>query len=293
MNNTILVAGATGNLGQRICRELIKRGAHVRVLVRAGSKKETIVSFEKMGAGIFEADWANEPELISACAGVSCVVSAMAGLHDVVVDAQLKLLNAAVSAGVPRFIPSDFCSDFTSIPEGENRNFDLRKEFQQRLDSSAIKATSVFNGAFADILRYNTPLFNVKDKTIAYYYGKADWEIDFTTMDNTAAFTAAAAMDDSAPRFLKIAGFRVSPNKLVGLSEKLKGEKFQLVDMGSMDGFSSYNKIQRAAHPEGENELYPMWQQAQYLYCMFLVHHTTLDNDRYSGISWSPVEENI
>ena len=293
MENIILVAGATGNLGQRICRELIKKNTQVRALVRAGSKKETVSALETMGVDIFEVDWANGQELIGACTGVSCVVSALAGLHDIVVDAQLKLLNAAVTAGVPRFIPSDFCTDFTLIPHGENRNFDLRKEFQQLIDKAPIKATSIFNGAFADILRYNIPLFNVKDKTIAYYDNKTDWEIDFTTMDNTAAYTAAAAMDNTAPRFLAIASFRVSPNQLVALSEKLKGEKFKLVDMGSMEEFSAYNKMQRAAHPEGENELYPRWQQAQYLYSMFAAHHAKLDNNRYAGITWSPVEENI
>jgi hypothetical protein len=135
----------------------------------------------------------------------------LAGLHEVIVKTQTSLLNAAVTAGVPRFIPSDFSTDFTTMPAGENRNFDLRKEFHSILDQSPIQATSIFNGAFADILRYNTPLFNVPQKIIAYYEGKEDWKIDFTTMDDTAAFTAMAAIDESAPRSLRMASFRVSP----------------------------------------------------------------------------------
>jgi NAD(P)-dependent dehydrogenase (short-subunit alcohol dehydrogenase family) len=293
MENLILVAGATGNLGQRICRELIKINVPVRAIVREGSNKEKIDALEKIGVDVFKVDMSSEQELIGACSGVSCVVSAIAGLHDVIVKMQTKILNAAVAAGVPRFIPSDFSSDFTTMPAGENRNFDLRKEFHAILDESPIRATSIFNGAFADILRYNTPLFNVQQKTIAYYDGKSDWKIDFTTMDDTAAFTALAAMDESAPRSLKIASFSVSPDDLAGLSEQHKGSKFQLVNMGSMEQFSAYNKIQRAAHPEGENELYSKWQQAQYLYSMFLVPHTDLDNKRYKSLKWSPVEANI
>ena len=42
--------------------------------------------------------------------------------------------RAAVDAGVPRFIPSDFAIDFTKIPEGGNRNLDLRREFHRRLE---------------------------------------------------------------------------------------------------------------------------------------------------------------
>ncbi|WP_461452467.1 NmrA family NAD(P)-binding protein [Mucilaginibacter sp.] len=293
MENLILVAGATGNLGQKICRELIKRKAQVRAIVREGSKQEKVDTLEKMGVKIFKVDLDYEQQLINSCKGVSCIVSAVAGLHSVIVDAQTKLLNAAIAAGVPRFIPSDFSSNFTMIPVGENRNFDLRKEFYQNLDQSTIKATSIFNGAFADILRYNTPLFNVQQKTVAYYDDKADWKVDFTTMDDTAAFTAMVALDHTAPRHLHIASFSVSPNDLVSLSEQYKGSKFQLVHMGTMEGFSAYNKTQRAAQPEGENELYPKWQQAQYLYSMFLVHHSHLDNNRYTGLSWSPVEANI
>ena len=293
MEKLILVAGATGNLGQRICRELIKRKISVRAIVREGSPQQKIDALEKMGVDVFRVDLSNEQELIGACSHVSCVVSALAGLREAILETQTKLLNAAVAAGVPRFIPSDFSSDFTLMPAGENRNFDLRKEFHQILDKSQIRATSIFNGAFSDILRYNTPLFNVKEHTVAYYDDKADWKIDFTTMDDTAAFTAMAALDENAPRYLRIASFSVSPNDLVTLSEQRKESKFQLINMGSMEVFSAYNKIQRAANPEGENELYPKWQQSQYLYSMFIVQHPELNNDRYEGLGWSPVEANI
>jgi NAD(P)-dependent dehydrogenase (short-subunit alcohol dehydrogenase family) len=293
MNKLILVAGATGNLGQKICRELIKRNVAVRAIVRTGSDEKKIKALEDSGVDVFKVDLTNEQELISVCTGVSCIVSALAGLYDVIVKTQTTLLNAAVKAGVPRFIPSDFSTDFTQMPAGENRNFDLRKEFHTILDKSTIKATSIFNGAFADVLRYNIPLFNVQQKTIAYYEGKADWKIDFTTMNDTAAFTAMAATDDDAPRSLRIASFRVSPNDLVKFSEQYKGSRFELINMGSMIDFSAYNKAQRAANPEGEKELYAKWQQSQYLYSMFLVHHEALDNDRYESLSWSPLEVNI
>ena len=293
MQKLILVAGATGNLGRKICRELINKNIPVRAIVREESEQDKIDSLEKMGVDVFQLNFSNEQELIGACAGVSCVISVLAGLQEVIVDTQTKLLNAAVAAGVPRFIPSDFSTDFTLMPTGENRNFDLRKEFHEKLDKSPIQATSIFNGAFADILRYNTPVFNVPQKTVAYYGDKADWKIDFTTMDDTAAFTAEVAIDENTPRYLRIASFQVSPNDLVNLSEQEKGSKFKLVDMGSMEGFSAYNKMQRAAHPEGEDELYPKWQQSQYVYSMFAAHHMRLDNDRYKGLSWSPVEANI
>ena len=293
MEKIILVAGATGNLGRKICAELTRLNCRIRALVREESDKKKINTLEQLGVEIFKVRPDHPAELLNACKGVSCVVSALAGLHEVIVTVQSQILKAAILAGVPRYIPSDFSTDFTGMPTGENRNFDLRKEFEALLNKSDIRATSIFNGAFAEVLRYNIPLFDAKQKTIAYLEQKEDWAIDFTTMDDTAAFTARVALDDTAPRYLRIASFRVSPNELVELSVQHKESKFKLISMGSMEGFSAYNKAQRAKYPAGENELYPNWQQSQYLYSMFLVHHNKLDNDRYEGLKWSAVEANI
>lgn len=293
MKKTILVAGATGDLGGRIVKALLKQGADVRALVRNGSDTKKIDDLKKIGVTVFQVDMSNVSEIANACKGVSCVVSALAGLKDVIVDTQLNVLNGAIEAGVPRFIPSDFATDFTKIPKGENRNYDLRKEFKEHLDKSNVKATSIFNGAFADIMRYNTPLFDTKNKSIAFFEGKKDWKVDFTTMDETAMFTAMASLDDDAPRDLRIASFSVSPLDLEQLSEQYKDGKYELVDKGSLEDFSANLKAWRAADPDGETNLYPKWQQAQYLHSMFFAHHTSLDNDRYPNLKWTSVEEYI
>ena len=288
MKQTILVAGGTGNLGRRIVKAAIARGAEVRAIVRNGSEPEKIENLTELGAEVITVDMSDVEQLKKACQGASCVVSALSGLHETIVDSQIKLLDAAIAAGVPRFIPSDFSSDFTKLPAGENRNFDLRKEFHQYLDKSPIAATSILNGAFADeILSYNTPLYNVKDYSIGYWGDNPDWKIDFTTMDNTADYTAAAALDSTTPKILRIASFQISPNELVSVGKEVKNREFKLVPMGSLEDFSASNKKERAAHPEGEKEVFPGWQNKQYLYSMFSVQNTPLDNDRYPDVRWT------
>jgi NmrA-like family len=287
MKPTILVAGGTGNLGERIIKALIKRGAEVRAIVRNGSKPEKIAKLSELGAKVITVDMSDVGQLKQACQGTSCVVSALAGLHDVIVDSQIKLLDAAIAVGIPRFIPSDYSADFTKLPAGDNRNFDLRKEFHQYLDKLPIAATSILNGAFADILSYNTPLYDVKNYSVGYWGDKSDWKIDFTTMDNTADYTAAAALDASTPRILRIASFQISPNELVAVGAEVKKKEFKLIPMGSMADFSASNKQERSANPEGEKELYPSWQAKQYLHSMFSVQNIPLDNDRYPDIQWT------
>lgn len=293
MKKTILVAGATGSLGEKICSELLKLDVNVKAIVRPQSDPEKIKKLHDLGVETVTVHFDDQKALEDACRNVSCVVSALAGLEETIVDAQTKLLDAAVNAGVPRFIPSDFCIDYTDLPEGANRNFDLRKKFTAVAQQRKIKLTSVFNGAFSYVLQYGLPLFNTKEKKISYYEGKQDWKIDFTSIENTSAFTAKAATDDEAPRYLHIAGFRVSADDLVQISEKISGKPFELKNEGNLEDFKHFIQKMREGNPEGEHELYPAWQQMQYLYCMFAAQHEKLDSDRYSGINWQTAEDVI
>ena len=274
MNKVILVAGATGNLGNRISRELIKRGAEVRAIVRTSTDREKIETLQKLGVNVVEVDFNDIDAIAKASIGVHCVVSALAGLGSVIIDLQKRILDGAIKAGVPRFIPSDFSSDYNSLVEGENRNFDLRREFKKYIDTKAIQATSIFNGCFADILMYNTPILNLKEKSIGYWGDKANWKLDFTTMDDTASFTAEVALDETAPRNLQIASFQISPNMIFEDVKKASGQEFKIHQMSSIEDFASFIKKQRADNPAGENELYAKFQQGQYMYSMFTTQNT-------------------
>ena len=290
MNSPILVAGGTGNLGGRIIAALLKHGATVLAVVRAETDPAKVDELVRHGVDVRRVDMTDLAALVQACEGVGCVVSALAGLHDVVVDGQAVLLAAAVAAGVPRFIPSDFCSDYTQQPAGANRNFDLRREFQQLLDQAPIQATSVLNGAFAELLTYNIPLLDFKQHQVGYWED-ADWHIDFTTMDDTAAFTAAAALDPAAPRYLRIASFQHSPTELAAAAEAAGKGPFNLVRLGSRADLATAIQHARAANPAGEQQLYADWQQMQYMLSMFSVQNIPLDNQRYPALAWTSVSE--
>ncbi len=291
MQQSVLVAGGSGNLGERIIKALLERGAEVRAVVRHGSDPEKLKKLETAGVQIFMADMLNTAEITNACTGVSCVVSALQGLRDVIVDTQKVLLDSAIAAGVLRFIPSDYSLDFTRLKAGENRNFDLRREFHQYLHTTSIAATSIFNGAFADILTYNIPVLNAKKKTVGYWGDTPDWKLDFTTMDETAAFTAAAALDAATPPRLCIASFQASPGEFSSIAGEITKSAFNLIHMGSVDQLAEYNQRERFAHPEGETQLNPAWQSGQYLHDMFSVQHETLDNRRYPDLKWTSAAE--
>jgi len=286
----IVVAGGTGNLGGRISRALARRGATAVALMRAGSEDKHRKPLEDAGVQVVAVDMTSVADIRKVCEGAACVVSALQGLRDVVVDTQSRLLEASVAAGIRRFIPSDFATDFRTLPPGENRNYDLRREFHHRLEEVSIAPTSIFNGVFAEVLMQKVPYLDFDEKRVGYWENP-DWQLDFTTMDDAAAFTAAAALDPATPRALRIKSFSVTPRELAQFTDAVMKTPFKLVRLGSLDDLSKRNKRERAAHPEGEREVYPAWQQAQYEHSMFSRHHEAVDNDRYSGLKWTSLAE--
>lgn len=291
MEKIILVAGATGNLGLRIVKALVNKDAEIRVVVRSNSAIEKIKELENLGAKIYKVSSWNLEELKTSCVGVSCVVSALAGLREVVIDAQKVLLDAAIATGVPRFIPSDYSLDFTKFSYGENRNLDLRREFHEYLDKTSITATSIFNGAFTELLINEMPMILFKQKMILYW-GNKDHKLGFTTMDNTAEFTAKVALDSNTPRYLRIAGDLISPREVKVIVSELTAQKFRLFRPGGQRLLGIIIRIARKLAP-GEKELYPAWQGMQYMHNMIDERSkiAKLDNSRYPEIHWTTVKD--
>ena len=287
----IVLAGATGDLGGRIAAAMGRRKLALRVIVRPGGSAATRAGLQATGATLVDVDYDDDGALRRACAGTSCVVSALNGLEPVMIGMQGKLLDAAVAAGVPRFIPSDYSLDFTKTRPGDNRNLDIRRRFMARIDGAPIKATSVLNGAFADLLTGQAPIVLHKRRRILYW-GNADQKLDFTTKDDVADYVAEVALDDATPRFLRIAGASVSPRELAGIMTELTGQKFGLWRAGGLGLLSVVIKIARTLTPRSD-AVFPAWQGMQYLRDMSggrgKLHH--FDNDRYGSKPWQTARE--
>jgi uncharacterized protein YbjT (DUF2867 family) len=290
-NHIIVLAGVTGDLGGRIARFLLQQGATVRAIIRPGKISNKVKTLQKQGLLLLEVDYTNHSALSQACAGSTCVVSALSGLREVIVEAQTALLQAAVAAGVPRFIPSDYAIDFTKLSRGTNRNLDLRQEFAKRVATAPIAATSILNGMFADLLTGQAPLVLFPVSRIMYW-GNPDQLLDFTTFENTAEYTAAAALDAATPRYLRIAGNVLSARGLQEAATKATGKQFRLLRLGGLGTLDTIIKITRIFYPKNQ-EVFPPWQGMQYLRNMLsgLPKLEPLANDRYPHIQWTTVQE--
>ena len=287
----IVLIGATGDLGGRLSAALARRGAQVRALVRPDTAPARTAAVQAAGATPMEVDFNDSAALTRACAGANCVVSVVNGLEPAIIDLQTRLLDAAVAAGVPRFMPSDFSLDFTKTRPGGNRNMDLRRAFQARLDKAPIRAQSVLNGMFTDLLTGEAPIILPKRHRVLSW-GDADQLLDFTTKDDVADFAADVALDAEAPRFSRAAGHSVSARQLAEIMTRLTGETYKTFRPGGLGVFSVLIGIVRALSPRTD-EPFPAWQGMQYMRDMVSGRGklTPLDNARYGKTDWTSVSD--
>ncbi|MCC5943194.1 MAG: NmrA family NAD(P)-binding protein [Balneolaceae bacterium] len=290
MMQRVVLVGATGNLGGKITDALLKKGAKVTAIVRMETDEEKVIGLREKSVEVHRVDMTNRSEIAKYCKGAGCVVSALAGLEETVIDAQKIVADAAIEANVKRFIPSDYSIDFTNLVEGQNRNLDWRRDFHSYLEGKPIEVTTIFNGPFMELLTTDMPLILFKQRRILCW-GNPDQIMEFTTTLNIAEFTAEAALDRETPRYLRIAGDRLSCNDFVELLTKITGQRFKLFRPGGIGLLNVLIKVTRFFSPS-KQELYPAWQGMQYMRDMMegRVIFKDYDNDRYPEIEWTGVE---
>ena len=289
----IALAGAGGDLGGRIAKALVARGAEVRALMRPAAKAEERLRLLALGATVVLADSSNVHDMAKACAGAHCVVSALNGLREVMIERQGVLLDAAVEAKVRRFISSDYSADFTKTTPGHNRNFDLRREFMARADAASIEVTSILNGAFLDMLGAEMPIIQPGIHRVLYWHD-ANQLLDFTTKDDVAAYTAAAALDHSTPRILRVAGDSVTVRAVARELSQLTGETYKPQWVGGLGVLGLMIRMAKLIAPQ-PGQPFPAWQGMQYMRDQFSgeAKLTPLDNDRYPGLRWTSVRKHL
>lgn len=142
----ILLAGATGQLGKYIFRELKLQGYDVRVLARNLKKAQALFPDPEE---LVLADATKKESLQGSCAGVEVVFSALGkntslrnqsngAFHDIDYTANLNLLREAQKAGVKQFI---YISAFGAERFASLAYFKAHADFEKALQNSGITYT--------------------------------------------------------------------------------------------------------------------------------------------------------
>ena len=234
--STILVVGATGDLGQRVVRRLQNGGQQVRALVRPNTN---LGQGAHKGADIVRGDLTDPDSLLPACNGVSTVVLTataiarrLAGerlsIRDVDELGGLALVDAAESAGVTRFV----YMSFPGAESGARTALERAKlAVEQRLRASSMQPVIVRADAFQEIHLSPIGRFDIARGKVSII-GRGDCERRWIATEDVAALVAAVTVETAPPEIIEVGGPEsISKNKLVELAERTSGRRIKTQHM--------------------------------------------------------------
>lgn len=255
-NKLVVVAGGAGKLGRLVVESLVAHpDVRVRVLVRDPRKPDVAsLASDRVELFAFDAVGSHDAVRAQAVAGAFAVISTLQGGPDVLVDAQYALLRAAKAAGARRFIPSDYSYNIFTLPEGINVNSDWRRTFAEKAlpeASDTFEVVHVLQGIFADggVLGF-LGMFD-RENLVIRYWGDGKMPIDWTTWEDTARFTVAAALDERrVPAHLFVAGDRLDLLGFVETWEHVNGKKLVVERLGSLEDLERQTARKLAEEPQ-------------------------------------------
>lgn len=151
-NMLVLIAGVTGNLGQKLVKSLLSRGHQVRGLGRSPSKLDNNVQ-SSLESFVQSQNYYDISALDKACAGADAVICAYMGMPELQLEGQLLLLRAAERAGVKRFVAAAWNYDWRKMSFGQHESYDMYLPFRRMVEfTSEIRPIYILTGVLAEVL---------------------------------------------------------------------------------------------------------------------------------------------
>ena len=156
--STIMVAGATGLLGNEICRLLRAKHLSVKAMVRTTSDPVKTEQLTKLGVQLIQGDLRKKETLDQALQGVKTVITSVSSMpfsykpgendiQSVDEEGVINLINASKTAGVNHFI-------YTSFSKNLDLDFPLRnakRKVENHLQKSGLTYTILRPSCFMEL----------------------------------------------------------------------------------------------------------------------------------------------
>ncbi|KAF1811993.1 NAD(P)-binding protein [Eremomyces bilateralis CBS 781.70] len=238
----IAVAGGRGQVSREVIDALVVANKHdITILSRTATKDVT------PGVHWRVVDYNDASDLIRALKGVHTLLSFVQPLADPDQKSQKNLIDAAVSAGVKRFAPSEYGSSGTiDMPwwAGKEKIRKYLKEVNK--DGKVLEYILFQPGLFLDYLafpyktaKHVAPLqtvFDYQNRRAIVVDGHEDAVMTLTTAADVAAVVAQAVdYDGEWPIIGGIRGNRVTFSQILEIGEKVRDGPFAVEKVQSQD----------------------------------------------------------
>ncbi len=232
----ILVVGATGMVGGRICRKLAAKGVPSRALVRTTADSTKVEALRALGLEIVDGDLRNPASIAVACRGVSAVIDTVssmpfayvAGVNDIAttdLDGSMRLIDAARAADVRHVV-------YTSFSGNIDLDFPLRnakRTVEAYLKLSGLSYTILRPSYFMDVWLSPAVGFDAAAAK-ATIYGTEARAISWIAADDVAEFAVRSLTNPAARNaILELGGPQaLAPEDVIGLFERITGRRFDV-----------------------------------------------------------------
>ncbi|KAM0328649.1 hypothetical protein ACHAQA_005061 [Verticillium albo-atrum] len=226
---SVVLVGASGNVGKLVLPEIIKSDLQITAITRTGSS-----AIFPPGVTVVKTDFTLE-SLTGIFKGKDAVISMIPIAS---LASQAVVIEAAIAAGVKRFVPSEYGSDtdneavIAAVPF-----FEAKKKYLDLLRSKedVISWTALFTGPFFD---WGLPLgvwgFDLSKKSARLIDGG---NTRFTTSNGDQIGRSLAAIlkhgDETANKTVFVESFTTTQREVLAALEKVTGETWQVEDVTS------------------------------------------------------------
>jgi uncharacterized protein YbjT (DUF2867 family) len=228
----ILVVGATGLLGTRVCERLRTEGKPVRALVRRTSNPDKVSTLESLGCELAIGDLKEPAQIRAACRGISALISTASStfsrqpgdsIESVDLEGQLTLVDAARDAGISRFIYVSFREDSTVQYPLTRAKRALERAITD-LDFTSIQASYFMEVWLSPLLGFDYM------HSRARIYGDGTKPISWVSYRDVAEFCIAPILHSVASRSVLAVGGpeALSPLEVVRIFEEERGGFFEV-----------------------------------------------------------------
>jgi len=262
----VIIIGASGNLGPSILNAFLKDSSfNTTVLSRQGSSS----TFPE-GVKVIRADYDSHDSLKEAFQGQDAVLSLVGGMA---LGDQNKLIDAAIAAGVKRFLPSEYGSNVYDerareiVPVFEPK-FETIKYLKTK--EKEISWTGIATGPFFDWgLRVAFLGFDGKSRTATLFDdGEAVFSSTNLNQIGIATVNALKNSDLTKNQYVYISGFQTTQKEMLAAAEKVTGTKWTV------------NKVNVKEHIEqGRAKL----QSGDHSGIMYLIQGATFGKEQQLG----------
>ncbi|TVY91600.1 Pinoresinol reductase [Lachnellula willkommii] len=223
----VVIVGASGSLGEPVTKALIDSGKFNITVIKRPSSKASFPASVK----VIPADTTSVESVTAAFQGQDAVVSAVGteGLQG-----QNVLIDAAIAAGVKRFLPSEFGSDLANP-----------KHLQEAIAAKpGLTYTYVVNGPFLDWGLHRGFLLDTKEgKPKIYDDGKTVFSATTLASVGQAVVGVLSHYEETKNRFVYVRDIDISQKRLLEIAQKVAPEKkWEPVSVSTADIEKSSNE---------------------------------------------------